>query len=268
MSKMLHTQSGMQTVDIYQSDTLFDQSEIESKLIKTHQNTDSILQTAAPLINYISFISTQDHQKKKSEVEASLCHEMNYLEQMLRKNYRNEVVLASLHILCSWSHEQIRCSSWGKKRKWQAPTHIFHSQNETWEGENFFEIIRRSSAKPDEYKELLELCFCCMALGYQGRYRSEEQGHLICYTIIDKLWELISHDAQTPSHLKTPQAAYTTTPKRKKIRYALIVFTSALLLYSSWLSHQRMQAMEPILNTLQHQFDTPINQAFIPKVLP
>ena len=266
MSKMLHTQSGMQTVDIYQSDTLFDQNEIESKLIKTHQNTSSILQTAAPLINFISFICTQDHKKKKSEVEVSLCHEMHYLEQLLRKKHRNEVVLASLHILCAWCHEQIQCSAWGKKRKWHAPTHIFHSQNETWGGENFFEIIRRSSAKPDEYNELLELCFCSMALGYQGKYRSEAQGHLMCYTIIDKLWELISHDTQAPNHLTPPQTQHTAAPKRKKIRYTLAAFTTALLLYSSWLSHQRIQTIEPILNTLQQQFDTPINQTFTPKV--
>ena len=232
---------------------LFDQVTIQSKLKQNQINTNPILQAASPIINYVAFICTQEHSHKKNVVEACLCHEIQCFTHQLQSQYRNEVVLAARHILCAWSHELLKHSTWGKKRRWSTPSASQQTHNTSWEGENFFEIIRRSAQQPAEYKDLLQLCYHCMTLGYQGIYRTEQQGYLACYTIIDKLWSLIGHNMQTPNHLAKPDAPTKQHPTIMKVRYGLIGLTMLCVIGCGWLEYQRYQHMQPVLQALNAQ---------------
>ena len=51
---------------------------------------------------------------------------------------------------------------------------MFH--NETWGGEKFFVLLSRLTDRPGNNRDLLELLYVCLALGFEGRYRVLQNG--------------------------------------------------------------------------------------------
>ena len=51
----------------------------------------------------------------------------------------------------------------------------FH--NETWGGEKFFQILAKVSQSPALHRDLIELMFFCISLGFEGRYKIVPKGH-------------------------------------------------------------------------------------------
>lgn len=256
MTTLLHSNNGGNNHVAHNPEQLFDPATIRTKLTQSHINTNPILQAASPIINYVAFITTQAHNHKKNTVDGCLCHEIQCFTQKLQPHYRTEVVLAARHILCAWCHELLTHSTWGKKRRWTTPSTPQQSPHTSWDGENFFEIIRRSAQQPTEYSDLLQLCYYCMTLGYQGIYRAEEHGYLACYTIIDKLWALIGQNMQTPNHLAKLDTVIQQPPWVLKIRYGLLTLTILCVISCAWFEYQHYQNMQSVLRAL-HIHNTP-----------
>jgi type IV/VI secretion system ImpK/VasF family protein len=233
-------------------DHLFTHHAVESNLRQSRIGDNAMLQAAAPIINYVTALCRDNRSTlRKGEVNHCLVNEIRYFTQQLEPHYRHEIILAARHILCSWGHEVIANSSWGKKKKWSTPAALQDSHPETWEGENFFVIIQRSASNPKEHQDLLQLCYCCMTLGYAGTYRKEKQGHIACYTIIDKLWELISSDVQSARHLTPVRTAIVNTHQPKLVWGSLLLITLCSIAAMFILEFRLLQVTKPMISYLE-----------------
>jgi len=235
-------------------DHLFAHQTVESNLRRSTIGDNAMLQAASPIINYVTALCRDSNSKlRKGEVNNCLVNEIGCFTQHLEPHYRHEIILAARHIICSWSKELCAKRSWGKKKKWSTPATLQDSHPETWKGENFFVIIQRSASNPKEHQDLLKLCYCCMTLGYAGTYRKDKQGHIACYTIIDKLWELISSDVQSARHLTPVRTAMVNTHQPKLVWGSLLLITLCSIAAMFILEFRLLQVTKPMISYLENR---------------
>ena len=251
MSKTLDLVINNDTMASPDPDNLFTNQNIKSALTPSSIGTNKILKAASPLINYVTHLCNSNNKYRKNDVNDFLINEILCFTKDLEANYRHEIILAARHIVCSWCNELITNSAWGKKKKWEAPTTINDSHPETWRGENFFVIVKRCATNPKEHQELLQLCYCCMTLGYEGIYRKDKDGHIACYTIIDKLWDLIANEIKSSSHLTKIKTTATNTNQPKIVWGTLLIISLLSIMTIFTLEFKLMQITKPMISYLE-----------------
>ena len=91
------------------------------------------------------------------------------------------------YALCALLDDSAAATPWG--RHW-APL-VAEMHGETSGGERFFSMLDQLLAHPHRQAELLEFFYACLALGFEGRYRSGEGGRQALAQIRARLFDLI-----------------------------------------------------------------------------
>ena len=99
---------------------------------------------------------------------------------------RDEVRQAHL-ALCALLDDSAAATPWG--RHW-APL-IAELHGETTGSDRFFSLLDQLLARPQGQTELLEFFYACLALGFEGRYRSGEGGRQALTQLRSRLFDLI-----------------------------------------------------------------------------
>ncbi|MFT6388050.1 MAG: type VI secretion system protein ImpK [Cellvibrionaceae bacterium] len=124
------------------------------------------------------------HQRLVNEIKT---FEMRANEQGIAK----EVVLSARYLLCSVIDEAILNTPWGSDSPWAQRTLLTVFHNETSGGEKSFIIIDRMKERPAENIDILELCYICLSLGFEGKYRLMHRGRDTLEQIRDELFRII-----------------------------------------------------------------------------
>lgn len=100
--------------------------------------------------------------------------------------------------LCALLDDSALATPWG--RQWASLVPEKHG--ETHGGDRFFSLLDQLLAEPQRYTELLEFFYACLALGFEGRYRSGEGGRQALAQIRTRVFDLIDRSrGEHPSEL-------------------------------------------------------------------
>ena len=88
-----------------------------------------------------------------------------------------KTVIAARYALCATLDEAVLSTPWGGHSVWAQQTLLVTLHREAWGGEKFFEMLRRISADPATYHDLIELQYLCLAVGFSGKYQVSEGGY-------------------------------------------------------------------------------------------
>src|SRR2546425_2669384 len=89
--------------------------------------------------------------------------------------------------LCALLDDSAAATPWG--REWASL--LAETQGEDNGGEKFFTLLDEMLAEPERHVELLEFFYVCLALGFEGRYRSGEGGRQALTQTRTRLYEFI-----------------------------------------------------------------------------
>src|SRR6478672_2272993 len=89
--------------------------------------------------------------------------------------------------LCALLDDSAAATPWG--RHWAALVPEMHGESQG--GDRFFSLLDPLLAQPQRHTELLEFFYACLALGFEGRYRSGEGGRQALAQIRTRLFDLI-----------------------------------------------------------------------------
>lgn len=106
-----------------------------------------------------------------------------------------ETIVGARYCLCTALDEAAALAPWGGSGAWSAHSLLVAFHNETWGGEKFFHLLARLSAQPREHRDLIELQFFCLVLGFQGRYRVIQNGAAQLETLTRRLHKLLHETA-------------------------------------------------------------------------
>jgi type VI secretion system protein ImpK len=102
-----------------------------------------------------------------------------------------ERVMAARYVLCTMLDEAAADTPWGGSGVWGRNSLLASFHNETYGGEKVFQLMARLAEKPDANRDLLELIYAAIALGFEGRYRVIDDGRAQLEAVRDKLAQII-----------------------------------------------------------------------------
>ena len=79
-----------------------------------------------------------------------------------------ESIIAARYILCTFLDETAASTPWGSGGVWATDTLLVRFHNETWGGEKVFLLLSKLAEDPRRNRDLLQLIYACLALGFEG----------------------------------------------------------------------------------------------------
>jgi type VI secretion system protein ImpK len=102
-----------------------------------------------------------------------------------------ERVMAARYVLCTMIDEAAADTPWGGGGVWGRHSLLAEFHNESFGGEKVFQLMARLAEKPDANRDLLELIYAALALGFEGRYRVVDNGRAQLEAVRAKLAQII-----------------------------------------------------------------------------
>lgn len=199
-----------------------------------------LLAAASPLMNAVVQIRQAVSHDDPAGLRQQLADEIRLFENRCRReDLPFEMIIGARYCLCAMLDEAAAQTPWGNRGVWSGNGLLVTFHNEAWGGDKFFQLLSRLSQNPDQHVWLLEVINYCLLLGYEGRYRTMDNGRSLRDAIRDRLAVLIANVRETPQHsrlsppVELPQES---TPWRPPVPlWACISITAfiACLIFSS-----------------------------------
>lgn len=102
-----------------------------------------------------------------------------------------ERVMAARYVLCTLVDEAAADTPWGGSGVWARHSLLAMFHNETRGGEKVFQLMARLAEQPAANRDLLELVYAALALGFEGRYRVIDNGAAQLEAVRDRLAQIV-----------------------------------------------------------------------------
>jgi type VI secretion system protein ImpK len=136
-----------------------------------------LVSAASALLGLMAQVRHTVHHPNPSALRATLIQSVQDFETAARRGATpNEKLIAARYILCTAVDEAVANTPWGAQSGWSQQSLLVHFHNETWGGEKVFQLLARLAQDPAANRDLLELLYCVLALGFEGRYRVLDNG--------------------------------------------------------------------------------------------
>ncbi len=103
-----------------------------------------------------------------------------------------ERVMAARYVLCTMIDEAAADTPWGGAGGWARLSLLAEFHNEASGGEKVFQLMARLAEKPEANRDLLELIYAAIALGFEGRYRVINGGKAQLEAVRAKLAQILA----------------------------------------------------------------------------
>ncbi len=140
--------------------------------------SNPLLAVANPILNMIYQVRTLVHNPDPSQLRNYLIEEIKKFEARAKAEaILPEHITAARYCLCTVIDETAAQTPWGGGGVWPRYSLLVTFHNETWGGEKFFQILAKVSQTPALHRDLIELMFFCISLGFEGRYKIVPNGN-------------------------------------------------------------------------------------------
>jgi type VI secretion system protein ImpK len=145
--------------------------------LSAHASLNPLVQAAAPLLSAAPRLRSLVQHPNPGALRASLVEAVQRFEAQVRAlGLPNEQVVAARYVLCTLLDESASSTPWGGSGAWSAQSLLVHFHNEAWGGEKVFQLLSRLAENPTQHRNLLELVYAALSLGFEGRYKVLDQG--------------------------------------------------------------------------------------------
>ena len=100
-------------------------------------------------------------------------------------------ILLARYILCTFIDEILADSVWAQKSDWAGASLLSRYFEEGYGGDKFFQLLVRFEEQPTEYIYMMELAYVCLAFGYGGKYKKQENSMQDLVAIKENLYRQI-----------------------------------------------------------------------------
>jgi type VI secretion system protein ImpK len=102
-----------------------------------------------------------------------------------------EHISAARYVLCTALDEAAANTPWGGSGVWAQYSLAAMFHNDVKGGEKVFQLMARFAEQPQANLDILELIYCVLALGFEGRYRVVDNGRAQLDAVRDKLAQVV-----------------------------------------------------------------------------
>ncbi|WP_074954103.1 type IVB secretion system protein IcmH/DotU [Pseudomonas syringae] len=222
---------------------------------KAGSHVNPLVAAASELLAQVAKLSAADDVGDIHLLNVQLSDQVKLFEARARRNaIANDQLLAARYVLCTVVDEAVLNTVWGSQSDWSKISLLSRFHKETFGGEKFFQLLEKLSANAFRHLSMLELMYLCLALGFEGKYRSHRRNGNELEDIRHNLYLQIKHVRGDVSRTLSPhwQGARSGAADRLRIMPAWLIalFTAITLtaLYCgfAWvLGEQREAVLRP-----------------------
>lgn len=139
----------------------------------------------------------------------------------------HEQLIAARYALCTFLDETAANTPWGDK-VWAQRSLLVQFHNEAWGGEKFFQLLGKLAENPAQHRNLLELLYLILSLGFEGRFRVQQNGRAQLASVREKLAQMLSKERGDVIHELSPAWQTTARPARP-LRESVPLWAAAAL---------------------------------------
>lgn len=115
--------------------------------------------------------------------------------QALQQGFSPEQVQYGRYALCTFIDETVLNTPWGSGGFWGQKSLLITFHKEAWGGEKFFQFLNHLIRQPAQNSDLLGLFYYCLSLGFQGKYRIDNQGAAKLEQLREELYLVLHRQA-------------------------------------------------------------------------
>ena len=155
-----------------------------------------LVAAANPLLNAVSQLRATLNHPNPAALREQLAGAIRAFEARAKASgVAPEKVIAARYALCTLLDESAASTPWGGQGSWAKHSLLVLFHNETWGGEKFFQLLSKLAENPAGNRDLLELMYACIALGFEGRYRVVQNGQAQLDSLRERLAQLLRQQA-------------------------------------------------------------------------
>lgn len=136
-----------------------------------------LLANAFSLLSLVPKLRNLPYHSAINELQERLVEELKRFENhaLNKGTPRNHMDIAK-YLLCALLDETVLNTPWGSRSGWghNSLSSLFYRK--VVGGEEFFQILDRLKQQPSQNRDLLELAYLCLSLGFEGKYRYTNNG--------------------------------------------------------------------------------------------
>ena len=160
-----------------------------------------LLRCAQPLLAVVPQIRhTLEHPDPASLKESLSGGVRKFENDAAQAGVPREAIIAARYILCTFLDETAASTPWGSGGVWAKETLLVRFHNEVWGGEKVFMLLSKLAENPGKNKDLLELIYYCLSLGFEGRYRVLDNGRSQLEQLRERLHLMLRGVIPAPEH--------------------------------------------------------------------
>lgn len=205
---------------------------IELSALDWSLGLNPLVAAANPLLNLVPQLR-QAHHPDPAGLREMLGRAVQAFEAKAREaGVLNEHVIGARYALCTFLDEAAANTPWGEKT-WAQGSLLVQFHNEAWGGEKFFHLLAKLAEQPSAHRNLLELFYIILSLGFEGRYRVLQNGRAQLEALRERLAQMILKERGEPVRELSPQwktAANAARPLRDLLPIWVVAALAATLL--------------------------------------
>lgn len=176
-----------------------------------------------------------------------------------------KLLVRAKYVICAMLDDVVLNTPWGQASGWSHNTLQGVLFRKEWAGDEFFRLLDALLRDPAANRDLLELMYCCLALGFQGGYRvynqkgeleeKREQLYLVLKSLADE------YDRALSPHWRGIEGLENRLERRIPIWAVAAVAVLLLLVLYAFLLQRLGEFSDPVFSGLQEV-------AFVPAARP
>lgn len=152
-----------------------------------------LVAAANPLLNLVPQFRQVRHPDPHG-LRETLARAIGVFESKAQqRGISHEHVIAARYALCTFLDETAANMPWGDK-VWAQRSLLVQFHNEAWGGEKFFQLLGKLAENPSQHRDLLELFYVILSLGFEGRYRVLENGRAQLASVRERLAQMLAKE--------------------------------------------------------------------------
>lgn len=141
---------------------------------QNRSNSRNLVGAATNLLLLIAHVSNTLDARDTTVLKHQVSEEINHFSVQCKRLGIDKLSREDAkYILCTAVDEAVLNTPWGARSNWSLNTLLSSYFQDVQGGQIFFEKMRSLSDDPERHHQVLLLMYYCLALGYQGRYRHE-----------------------------------------------------------------------------------------------
>ena len=156
------------------------------------RGSNRLMDAAGTLLSLVVQLRDTTSHPDINMLRAHVEQEVKSFEQAARAGGADtETVSTARYVLCTLIDETVLGTPWGNESIWSEQTLLAKFHQEAWGGEKLFKILDHLLQEPARHIDLLELIYLCLVMGFEGKYRVQDQGDRQLQSIQENLFYTI-----------------------------------------------------------------------------